>query len=272
MGFGDNLQYKIENASIYFQGGVRRSVLIFAGICLVILAPSYFLGQFSSNLWKNSWYNDKNIVIPKNVTEQEYAISETEVVSLANNTNDLYVSVNNKANKEIGFFPWVYTVQVLNNNGSILSQRKISSYLLPEETKYIVINSSDSQGTKLNLIREPETKSRLYNPNSNQLLKQPNVEIRTQELTPIPNSNNLKIRAIFKNNDQIVIQRFDVLYIIRDTRQSVVGIGTYSFNGFIANSEREMILEYPKPKNREARFLDLRWSVNYLDETNIKLQ
>jgi hypothetical protein len=276
MSFADNLQYKTENFSLYFQGGVRRSLIIFAGICLVMLVPTYFLGQQISNLWSQvsinpNHFNSKNIVIPKNLDQQPLDIGTTQVVKLANGQNTLYLTVNNKANPQVGYFPFVYTLQILTANGQILSQKKYQNYLLPGDIKYVVADSADPTGVDMKLIVEPETQAISYNPNQVGISKSPNIVIKGQSVTNLPNSTDLQVDALFKNQDQVDVDSVDVLYIIRDARESVVGIGTYTFNGFLNGTEREMNLNYPQPADRSATQADVRWSVNYLDPSIIKL-
>jgi hypothetical protein len=272
MAFIDKLQYQVENWSLYFQGGVRRGILIFMGICFLALTPVYFLGQLTSNLYRNTWFNEKTIFIPKTVNVQEVVISPTQLVPLVNNQNDLYVTASNKNNKTVGFWPWTYTVQILNANDQILSSETISTYLLPDDIKYIVARTSDPAGVKMRVIEEKtQNQTRLYNPEANKLLKLPNIEVRSPTVTNVPNSDKVRVKTVFKNNDNVNIKTVDVLYIIRDTRQSVVGIGTYSFNGFIAGSERELVLDYPAPRDREIQSADIRWTVNYLDGNQITL-
>jgi hypothetical protein len=79
------------------------------------------------------------------------------------------------------------------------------------------------------------------------------------------NPEEILVYAYFKNNDFLTVKSVDVLYIIRDTQQAVVGIGSYNFKGFLPGSERDMQIPYPKPKDRVAKFVELRWYVNYLD-------
>jgi hypothetical protein len=270
MSFGDNLQYRVENWSLYFQGGVRRSVLIFAGVCLAALAPAYFFGQFTSNILKTTWYNDKNFVIPKSIQILDYEVSQTQIVPLINNQNELYVSVNNKTNQSTGYFPWIYTLKIYDPADQLVSAKTYSSYLLPNEIKYVVTRAEQNKGSRVELVQEPQTTAVQYNPLANSLLKNPNITIRSQNVRDLDNKN-LEIFALFKNNDQVRIETVDVLFIIRDTRQSVTGIGQYQFNGFVPGEEREIRLTYPKAKDREAKFLDIRWSVNYLDKNNIRL-
>jgi hypothetical protein len=268
----DSFQYRIENLSLAFQGGVRRGVLVFTGICLVLLAPFYFGGQAAAGLYKNTWFDSENAVIPKKLAENEYEVSETQIVPLASGESALYISVSNKLNTGVGYFPWVYTLQVTSKDGTLLDQQKFSSYLLPEEVKYLTLNSADPTAANLKIIEEPETQKVFYNPNANNNQKTPDIQIRNDQVLPGTDPNSLKISAIFKNNTEFNIEKVDVLFLIRDSRQSVVGIGVYNFSGFVARSERIIQLDYPKPRDREARFLDLRWSVNYLDKNTIVLK
>ena len=268
----DTLQYRVENLSIAFQGGVRRGIIIFAGVCLVLLAPVYFGGSASANLFRNTWFDSKNDIIPKDLNQANYQVSETEIVPLASGEKALYISVNNKENSTTGYFPWVYTLQITSKDGTLLDQQKFSSYLLPEEVKYLTLNSADPSAVKLTLIEEPATQKVFYNPNANNNQKKPDIQIRNDQIIQQPGTNKIKISAIFKNNTEFFIEKVDILFLVRDSRQSVVGIGVFNFSGFVAGSERIIDLDYPKPLDREARFLDLRWAVNYLDKNSIVLR
>ena len=275
MSFLDNLHYKTENLSLYFQGGVRRPILIFAGICIFLLVPVYFLGQVTSNVWSGLDFNptqfdNSGIVTKKDVQSNPYIIGETQVVRSVNGENTLYLTINNRTNEEIGYFPFVYTVQILQDDDTIISQETYRNYLLPGEIKYIVSTSRSSLGTQMRFIEEPETVAVNYNPNENNLLRSPNIEVRDAILTE-KDDQTLNMFMLFKNNDQVFIDTVDVLYLIRDTRGGVVGIGQYQFRGFVPDTERSVSLEYPKPVDREATTLELRPAVNYLDETNIFL-
>ena len=278
MSIVDSWQYRIENWSIYFQGGVRRGVLIFMGICIVFLAPFYFFGQIISNLWNTAPVNPNkfeasNIVIAKNLVEEDLEYSPTQIAELFNGENALYLTVNNKINPKIGYFPFVYTLQVLDSEGKIVSQEKKFSYLLPNEVKYIVGKSVDNSGVQLRVIREPETQAILYNPFENSILKAPKISVKSPSIQILPGSPSLTIKALFKNEDQVRVDRVDMLYIVRDSRQSVVGIGEFGFNGLVAGEEREVtVANYPIPKDRVATTADIRWAVNYLDKNTISLR
>ncbi len=274
MGLGDNLQYKIENLSLYFQGGIRRSILIFTGVSIALLAPIYFLGQLSSNLWFNTSANpnkfdSSNIVNPKNLSEEPLIFSDTQIVRLIGGENTLYTTINNKANSEIGYWPFIYSIQSLDKDDKVIFQKRAQTYILPGQTKYIVL--PNTTGEKLKIIREPETKAVSYNPNQIGIYREPKIVIKDQTVVKDEKSNTLKVKAIFKNDDQLYINLVDVLYIIRDSRQSVVGIGEYTFESFYPGTEKNIEIDYPMPLNRLATQPDIRWSINYLDNSTLKI-
>ncbi len=270
MAFADNLQYQIENLSIYFQGGIRRGILIFAGISIVLLAPSYFVAQQINNFWSNAGFNPNrintsNIVIAKNFNIQKFETSSTQVVQLINNENSLYVTEDNKINPEVGFFPFVYSVQTLNNSGAILSQQTKRTYILPGEPKYIVAQSPDNSATTLKIQQLPETKPILYNQANPTVLKKPKVEILSKNIEVDDQNKSMKIRITVKNGEDFGIRQIDFLIIVRGSRQDVIGIREYSLDS-TGPGERTFSVDYPLPKSGSVpATADIRWSVNYLD-------
>lgn len=270
MSFVDEWQYRIENWSLYFQGGIRRGILIGVGLSVGLSVPVFFLGGLISDVYSNTWLNSNQLVINKDNSFVTPTFSETQVIRLSNGKSDLYATINNRTNETIGFYPYRYTVQVLNEFGVILEQRIENSYLLPGEVKFVVVNTSQPDATKLNIIPdESNIKAIQYNPQANTTLKAPNIQARNTEITELPDGQNLRVRILLKNDDIVFVNEVDILYILRDTRDSVIAIGTARFNGFTAGSERQVIVTIPKPMDRQVVTDDIRWSVNYLDPNSV---
>ena len=260
-------QYRLENLSLSLQQGVRRSILIYIAICVVLLTPVFFLGQFLSSAWFktpiNPWRLDNSqVFVSKETSIADLEIGRSQVVSLDGGEQALYLTVSNKGNSTIGFNPWVYKLQILDKDEVLLSEQEFQGYLLPEEVKFLVASFPDDRATSMRFVQTQDTKKIDYNPLSGP--QNPDVQILSQSFEEMDNGK-LRLFAQFRNNDQANIEKIDILYIVRDTRQSVVGIGTFSFNGFKSGTTREMVVEYPMPEDRVPRILDVRWSVNYLD-------
>ena len=271
MAINSNFETSISSLSIYFRGGIRKIILIIGAVALILIYPLYLLGSTSAGLYKSVWFKGDKIAQAVNDQAKNYQIGETQTLPLANGQQDLYVSIDNKINQNIGLNPWVYDLQVLDANDVIIKQNTVRSYLLPGSTTYIVASNVDPKGVKLNIVRNPQTVELPYNPNANLILQEPKISVLSSSINSSDKSDELSIRAVLKNNDIVTLGTVDVLYIIRDTRQSVVGIGTYRFGGFGPNAVREVIVNYPKPKDREAKFVEVRWLTNYLNSDNISI-
>jgi hypothetical protein len=265
-------QYRVENFSLAFQKGVRRSVLVFMAICVVCFVPAYFLGQFLSSVWFitpfNPWRFDNNTIFTERIlNKKDIDVADSQVVDLINGEKALYLTVSNKGNTQIGFSPWVYKLQILGDNNKLLSEKEYQSYLLPQETKFLVASSTDPQAKFLRFVPSDRTQTVGYN--VEQDVKPPEIEILSRTITEA-DKDNVRLSATFKNNSRATIANVNVLYIVRDTRQSVIGIGTYSFKGFVPGSLRELPVTYPKSKDRIPQLLDVRWSVNYLETDELQ--
>ena len=270
-----DLQYNLENFALWFQGGIRRWVLIFVGICVVLLAPMYFLGILLSNTWNTfpanaNRFDNKNLLTKKVIPELDWTISKTQIVPLATGENVLYVSISNKANPLIGYFPFFYNIQILDKDGKAVFNQIQETYILPGSIRYLVVKSDNPNAAEVRLVRSEKTVPVYYNPNS-KTVREADVRLVNQNLKDITFTKNLEISATLKNFDKRQIKVLDVLYILRDARQSVVGIGTVQLTNLKPGDERSFEFFYPKPLERTATILDLQWSVNYLDTDNVFL-
>jgi hypothetical protein len=263
----EELSYNLRNNLIIRSGTIRKSVIIASVIILVLSIPSYFLGGVIANFSKRFWFDDQSILSSQSQAVGQINVSETQIVELVGGVRDFYVSISNKENRNIGFSPFNYTIQLLNSSNQVIFQETRSEFLLPDETKFVTLRSTDPQAYRIEILQNNDNSPKIYNPDNNSIARNPNIEIRQSRLTELDNGL-LQINAQFKNNDIVRIDKVDVLYIIRDTRQSVVGIGNFQFNGFVAGELRDLTITYPKPLNREARIIDIRVRVNYLDDGN----
>lgn len=271
MAFGDSLGYRVNNLKSYFKGGVKKPILILGLFALMLSYPMFYLGGLSSGLYKNTWFNGKKIVQEVSKKKATYTVGTTEAIELANGFKDLYVPINNKINTEFGLNPWVYNLQVLDKDDVIIKQNVVRSYLLPGSSTYVIASNVDSKGVKIKIVDDPQTVESSYNPNLGRLFQEPNVIVTTTSFTPIESTQEIRVRAVLKNNDLITIGSLNVLYLLRDSRQNIVGIGMYELGGLFPGTERELIVNYSKPKDKETNFVEVRWFTNYMDKNNLSI-
>jgi hypothetical protein len=271
MAFSTDVGYRLNSLKSYFRGGIRKSIWIIGGVSLVMSVPLYFAGNYASQLYKPSWFNNKQIVLEVANKKNTYKLGLTEAVTLSNGLQDLYLSVDNKKNTQSGLSPWVYNLQILDKDNVIIRQDTVRSYLLPGSSTYIIAKNVDPNGVKINIVDDEQTIEAPYNPNLGKLFQEPKIIVTTSTLSPTENSDEIRIRAVLKNEDLIKINSIDVMYLLRDNRQDIVGAGTFKLGGLTPGTERELIVDYPKPKDKETKFVEIRWFTNYLDKNNLSI-
>jgi len=268
----ENLQYKFENLSMYFQGGVRRSIIIFAVILLIAIFPAYYLGKFGSGLSARSYLNLNGFAINPKIEIYDYEIGKTQRAELKDGTSVLYAAIRNKKNRDVGFSPWNYSVQILDKDGAVITPKEVfSSYLLPDDNKFIVVQSPIN-GVDMQIIQEPGTQKINYNPNANPLLTVPNITVQNNRVELDTQNQTMTVSALLRNEDKRTVETIEVTYFVRDTQESILYVGTSSFNGFAPGAQRDFrINNLPLPVTGSPRSVDVRWSVNYLRAGTIKL-
>jgi hypothetical protein len=260
-----------------FRGGVHRWIFIYIVICLILIFPFYLLGQGASKLWYNTSYNSARFV-NKEIIKKDYLTKNDNIIKfdefgtsdLLGNQKLLYTFANNQTSRDFGYDPFVYKAQVLDGNGKILNELIEKTYILPGEASFISAYSEDPNATSLKIIQLPETNQIRYNPLANPLLRKVTLDVRDARIIDLDQSN-LTLKASLKNVENIKIKKIDVVLIIRDGEDAIVGAKNFSFNNLGPQEERSIELIYPKPKDKNATNLDVRYSINFLDPESIKI-
>ena len=115
----------VENVSMFFRGGVRRNLFYFIGICLLLTWPFYYVGLYTAKAVRYTWL-DTSLKINKPIitTTADLKINKSEVIDLINGHKDLYLTIDNKDNPKVGFNPFIYQQQILDDQGSVISSEK----------------------------------------------------------------------------------------------------------------------------------------------------
>jgi hypothetical protein len=266
-----------EDLILQLQGGIRRWVLITGIICLVLAYPINLLGGYLSRVWfyqvdsNKAKYDDRTIAIAKNLREKQVLLESPNYVDLINGQKLIYSFLDNRQNTFIGYNPFVYKLQVLDKSGQILSDEVKTTYLLPGEARYISAYSDNPDAYTLSFQRMPETKFVEYNPDASALLKEPDIEVR-EKIVESFDKTSLTLKTSLKNATKFFIEEVEVVLLVRDINDSVIGVKNYKISGFLPGEDREIRLNYPKSKTRTAKSLDVRYSVNFLNQNSIRLK
>ncbi len=267
---------RVEDIALDLQSGVRKWVLIVLGVSVVLAFPVYLLGNQISKWWfyNLGWSNrfdSKNILNSKQFSEQQVNLQSSEFVDLADGRRLVYSFLDNRQNRIIGYDPFVYKLQLINQQGEAISDEVKSTYLLPGEAKYISVYTRDANAVSMSIQKLEDTNPVEYNSAANELLKPVELEVREQNIENA-DKDNLNLKTTIKNTTRYFIKNVDLVMLIRDGQDSIIGAQDYKISGFLPNENREVKIRYPKSKNRTAKSLDVRYSVNYLAADSIRLK
>jgi hypothetical protein len=276
-----NFENTLATALEELKAGAKKWVLIAFAITVVLSYPIYLLTIQVTKFW---FYNvpfnpqkfvNKEFVNSKNLQKAEVQVVSSSYVDLVDGRRLIYTFLDNRNNKNIGFDPFVFKKQLIDNKGQTVQDSFDKVYLLPSQTQYIFDYTENLDAVSIAIQKQPESSQVDYNPDATEFLKLPEFDIRQSLVEDSPEEgeqNLLRIRASVKNTTKFRYKKVDFIMLIRDTLDTVIGVQSYSFNEFLPEEEREIRLKYPKAVDKTAKSLDVRYSVNFLDSSNIKLE
>lgn len=263
------------------KAGAKKWVLIGFGATVILAFPIYLLTIQATKFWfynvpfNPQKYVNKQFVNSKVVGKAEVEIVSSSYVDLVDGRRLIYTFLDNHNNKSVGFDPYTFKKQLLNSNKQTIEESFDKVYLLPGQTQYIFAYTENLDAVAIAVQKQADSVQIDYNPEASEFLKMPEFDIRQSQVEDSPvegEQNLLRLRASIKNTTKFRYKKVDFILLIRDTLDTVIGVQSYSFNEFLPNEEREIKLTYPKAIDKTAKSLDLRYSVNFLDASNIKLQ
>lgn len=276
-----NFENTLASVLDELKAGAKKWVLIMFGMVLVLTYPVYLLTIQVTKFW---FYNvpfnpqkfiNKEFVNNKNLIKADVEVVSSSYVDLVDGRRLIYTFLDNHNNKNIGFDPFTFKKKLLDNKNQTVEESFDKVYLLPGQTQYIFAYTENLDAVSISIQKQADTLQVDYNPDANDFLKMPEFDIRQNLVEDSPEEgeqNLLRIRASIKNTTKFRYKKVDFIMLIRDTLDTVIGVQNYSFNEFLPDEEREIRLKYPKAIDKTAKSLDVRYSVDFLDPSNIILQ
>ena len=269
MKINNSLTYRLYKWRIDKIFGIKKIVWFFLILMSVTLIPTLLLGQFIGKT-----------VFSKSSAEIEYKTSdlkpdldiETDVYSYRGNERGYIAIINN--NSDIGYYPWVYTLQILNNRDEVVSENIKSSYLLPNRTNYIVTNIVDSEGIKINVVTDEELSQAInFDLDNSTLSELPEVKLQsTGKATLADNNTNILVDFDIQNKSIYKIKEVDLVYNIRNKDDRIIASGKYRVRDLISDEVRNVSLKHPNPKLGTELLIEVIPYTNYLDPNNYSIE
>jgi hypothetical protein len=256
--------------------GIRKIVWFYCVICVLLTLPTGIIGQVLANVLTPRVSNI--LVQTKQISHPVFTIEPDDAVQYEGNKRGFFATVSNQSstvNTGIGYSRWVYRFALYDINGKALITGRNTSFLLPEDTTYIVGPVTDEQGLKfeINTVKEASTPVEFALATSN-LVEIPRVFVTNtvKPETSVDNPNTVQIKFSIENTSVYNIKETECIFIIRDRDSKIIGIGRYITENLASKEIREVNLQYPKPTLGNSDQLEVKTSINYLDPENLVLQ
>ncbi|EKE16092.1 MAG: hypothetical protein ACD_11C00031G0004 [uncultured bacterium] len=190
-------------------------------------------------------------------------IKEKEFVYGGNNTYDILIKINNP-NNNVGSSAFLYEAVLKNETGNVLIAKNGENFILPAETKYILISGlSVKEGevpktVDFNISNIKWEKFSEY--------QKPRLEIYNKRYSEISDGTGVEAYGILKNQSQFDFNSIKIDVVLRDESNKLVALNSTQINTIRSGEERDFKLTWPYKMSSEIKNMEVEAQVNVYDE------
>jgi hypothetical protein len=189
----------------------------------------------------------------EDVMAESLRVQETAIVEGTNGRYDVLVRIKNP-NELFGAAQLSYTVNFLDSTGSAIYQSNGVSFILPFETKSLILQSLDVPSQPQSLQVEFDNVEWVEFRN----FSEPQLRFVRKEYGPITSGPGFgQVKGLLSNDSTIDFHAINIKIILRDEKNEVIALNTHQMNTVRSSEERDFTLQFPErfdgfPKNVEA--------------------
>jgi hypothetical protein len=197
---------------------------------------------------------------------QDLQVQEKAFVSDGNNQFDLVANVSNP-NNSVGASSFDYTFTLTDQSGKTIATRSGTSYILPADTRYVAelgISTSDNNvPTSVNFSISNVTWAKLSNS------EKPDFTIFNKKFGPSDtDSSGSSAMGVLRNDSLYDLNSINVVAVLRDGSNSIIGIGTTQLNTVRTKEEREVHFQWPYLSGGDTQSLDIDAQSNVFNKSD----
>ncbi|OGZ33271.1 MAG: hypothetical protein A2V69_01930 [Candidatus Portnoybacteria bacterium RBG_13_40_8] len=187
-------------------------------------------------------------------------ISENFIPTIENNF-DLVAKVENP-NRNWGIESINYKFNLYNNNGQLIGSKEGITYVLPDETKYIIEQRfySEIEIASMNFELNNASWQNLKDFNELQL------KIRNSGYQLV--DGEYRLTGNVENKSDYNLDTIEIIGLLFDEGQKIVAVGKTSINTFMIGETRSFIIEWPYQIEKEIFNLEVRVYTDVFQDDN----
>ncbi len=265
----EKLELKVAEAELEAQKALisfsptQKRIFIF---CLIAIIPAYIAAKeiaLHVNLGK---YRQSQLqALSPTKDPQTVQISDATITQAGNNNYSVIVKITNP-NLTLSLDKVNYDFVLFNKNNQVIYQKQADLYLLPGESKYLILPKVESTeeiaGVQIKLPDSLPWQKRLNIP-----------EVTLSASTPVlsnqSNPPSFVVQGNFYNNSPYQLNQVDINFILRDASGRILAASSRVESTIKPFERRAYVQLWPGINTTDVTSVDVIPSTNTLDNTNL---
>lgn len=195
----------------------------------------------------------------------ELIVMEKTFVDGGNGTYDFIAKINNPNNR-IGSPSFSYAVKLFDGSGTVISEKKGKTYILPAESRYVIelgllpMNGATPSSATFE-ISNVEWKTLAD-------ISKPSLNIYNKNVQNDTTGSNVSAQALLRNESSYDLAKIKIIGILRDGGGNIIAVNSTDKETVRAGEERDFKFVWPYALKGEAQSFEADALTNLYDSQN----
>ncbi|OGN01172.1 MAG: hypothetical protein A3B91_05280 [Candidatus Yanofskybacteria bacterium RIFCSPHIGHO2_02_FULL_41_29] len=190
-------------------------------------------------------------------------VVSTELIEAGDNDYDFVAEIVNP-HKDFGASEVTYELTLSNGGGTTLTKREGIFYILPSQTKYLIITFIT---TEKNILRT-EFKIKSAKWQKIESLEGMNLIVRNQQYKTSSDGRLNTLDATIFNDSDFEFESVDVGVVLRNSKKDIIAVNKSEIRTFLARSERHFRVTWPFSIGGEVVSIEIKPVTNLFENSN----
>lgn len=202
------------------------------------------------------------------LTIKDIQVSWIKYLSLGNNYYDVVAKITNP-NPNFGLSQINYIFKIYDSSGELLKEQKGTSFILPDQEKYLVEAGLTLSGTVSRVDLTIEKTAPEFWQKINADYRPPNIYVSNKEFKALENQLGVsQASGLIKNDSAFDFDKIIVSIILFDDANQIIGVNRTEAWTVLAGEERYFSALWFTPLNSQVASMDMRAETNLLSNEN----
>lgn len=190
-------------------------------------------------------------------------VVSTKLIEARENDYDFVAEIQNP-HSQFGAPEVIYELTVYNGGDEILNKIEGLLYILPGQTKYLIIPSllTDRRAERTELIIKSARWQKIDS------LEGLNLVVRREKYNLAVGGDSSTLDAVIFNDSDFDFEVVDIEVVLFDSRNNILGVNKSDIRTFVAGTERHFVVAWPFPLGDRVARTEIRVATNLFENSN----